>query len=46
MGSFFDGLELVDPGVTLVRRWRPDEPLDESRTDAAVSTFGAVARKP
>ncbi|WP_372512072.1 SAM-dependent methyltransferase [Frankia umida] len=46
IGRFFDGLDLVDPGVTLVHRWRPDEPLDESLTDAAVSIFGGVARKP
>jgi hypothetical protein len=40
---FFDGLDLVDPGVVPIDRWRPDEwPLaPEGRFH-----FGAVARKP
>jgi hypothetical protein len=41
----FDGLELVDPGVTLVSEWRPEGggPLPSA---AAVSWYGGVARKP
>jgi hypothetical protein len=44
---FFDGLELVDPGVTLVHRWRPD-PTDEpdALTDLQVAVYGGIARKP
>ncbi|MCM3923846.1 SAM-dependent methyltransferase [Frankia sp. AiPs1] len=42
---FFDGLELVDPGVQVVHRWRPD-PTTEDLTDAQVSVYGAIARKP
>lgn len=37
--SFFDGLELLDPGVVSCSRWGAPEA-------AAVAQFGAVARKP
>ncbi|MFG1925353.1 SAM-dependent methyltransferase [Cryptosporangium sp. NPDC048952] len=44
---FFDGLELVDPGLTLVHRWRPDaQDRFADRPDELVSVYGAVARKP
>ena len=43
---FFDGLDLVDPGVTPVHHWRPDGDLPAALTDAQVSVYGAVARKP
>jgi hypothetical protein len=47
IASFFDGLELVDPGVELVHRWRPDPADDaDTPTDAQVSVYGALARKP
>jgi trans-aconitate methyltransferase len=42
---FFDGLQLVEPGVTLVHRWRPDPdttPVDDNQ----VAMYGAIARKP
>ena len=42
---FFDGLELVEPGVQLVHRWRT-EPAPDGPTDVQVSIYGAVARKP
>jgi hypothetical protein len=44
---FFAGLDLIDPGVVSLPRWRPD-PSDIGRppTDAAVSVYGGVARKP
>ena len=44
---FFAGLDLIDPGVVSVPRWRPD-PSDVGRppSDAAVSVYGGVARKP
>jgi len=41
---FFDGLELVPPGVVHVHEWRPD-PGDIVPVDG-VSAHGAVARKP
>ncbi|MFC1434540.1 SAM-dependent methyltransferase [Streptacidiphilus sp. N1-3] len=43
--AFFDGLELVDPGVVLVHRWRPDGSADDL-DDADVAMYGGVARKP
>ena len=46
---FFTGLDLVDPGLQVVPAWRPDlgEPTDEPPpSDAQVSVYGAVARKP
>jgi len=45
---FFTGLDLVDPGVVSLPRWRPD-PADigqpDRPTDAAVSVYGGVGRK-
>ncbi|WP_314173160.1 SAM-dependent methyltransferase [Streptomyces winkii] len=44
---FFDGWELLDPGVTVTHRWRPDAEHDLSQvTDAEASCYAAVARKP
>jgi hypothetical protein len=44
--AFFDGLELVEPGITPVTEWRPEDP-PEKRTPAGQATmYGAVARKP
>jgi S-adenosyl methyltransferase len=41
--KFFDGLELVEPGVVPVQQWRPAS--DEKATVRA-SLWGGVARKP
>ena len=43
VSRFFDGLELVEPGVVQVSTWRPRTEL-ESRAPAAL--WGGVARKP
>ncbi|MEU4154281.1 SAM-dependent methyltransferase [Streptomyces sp. NPDC026659] len=40
---FFDGLELLEPGVLSCSRWRP-EPGDEGEPEE-VAMFGGVARK-
>ena len=40
---FFDGLELLDPGVVPVSRWRPEP--SPFGPPAEVSTYGGVARK-
>jgi len=40
---FFDGLELVDPGLVQLHRWRPGPGVDTTRPLAA---YGGVARKP
>ncbi len=42
IASFFDGLEIVDPGVVSTPRWRPDS--DE--LPAELDVFCGVARKP
>jgi hypothetical protein len=44
MERFFTGLEIVDPGIQVVHRWRPDRPCDID--DFRISIYGAVARKP
>jgi hypothetical protein len=42
--AFFEGLELLEPGVVMVHRWRPDEAAAEF-TDAEAGMLGGVARK-
>lgn len=43
--ALFDGLELVEPGVTLATEWRPDNEAD--RPDPSrVSIWAGVGRKP
>ena len=44
VARFFDGLDLVDPGVVPILQWRPTEPTD--LTDAQVALYGGVGRKP
>jgi len=47
--QFFAGLDLVDPGVVSLPRWRPgraDVGQAVQPDDAAVSVYGGVARKP
>ncbi|MCL3997760.1 SAM-dependent methyltransferase [Streptomyces lavenduligriseus] len=41
--SFFDGLELVEPGVVPVTRWRPEPGAPAPET---VAEHGGLARKP
>ena len=43
--TLFDGLELVDPGIELISRWRPDARADTT-DPSRISIWGAVARKP
>ncbi|KJE25265.1 S-adenosyl methyltransferase [Frankia torreyi] len=43
--SLFTGLELPDPGVVFVHRWRPDADVPAGLTDAAVNIYGGLARK-
>jgi O-methyltransferase involved in polyketide biosynthesis len=40
---FFDGLELLEPGVVKVTEWRP---ASESEASSPTSLWGGVARKP
>jgi hypothetical protein len=41
--NFFGGLELVEPGVVQLSKWRPQS---ESESTAAAALWGGVARKP
>ncbi len=45
-GAYFEGLDLVDPGITQVHRWRPDGDVDPAVRDEQIAMYGAVARKP
>jgi S-adenosyl methyltransferase len=44
VARFFDGLDLVEPGVVPILRWHPDE--ETGLTDAQVALYGGVGRKP
>ena len=43
IAAFFDGLELLDPGVVSVTQWRPDP--TEVGSPRPLDDFGGVARK-
>ncbi|MFG1604749.1 SAM-dependent methyltransferase [Actinoplanes sp. NPDC049265] len=44
--AFFDGLELVEPGLVQVHKWRPDGSDATEIADKDIAMYGAVARKP
>jgi hypothetical protein len=44
IARFFDGLELVEPGVVSVSYWRPDPAADGSA--AHQDSYGGIGRKP
>ncbi len=44
IAAFFDGLELLDPGVVSCSRWRPEGTSDQ--VPAEVAVHGGVGRKP
>jgi S-adenosyl methyltransferase len=46
IASFFQGLELVEPGVVSVPHWRPDSVDAGAGAPPEVDQFGGVARKP
>ncbi len=45
ISRFFDGLTVLDPGVQVISRWRPD-PGSIPPPDRQVAAYGAVAYKP
>jgi O-methyltransferase involved in polyketide biosynthesis len=45
IAGFFDGLQLVDPGVVSCPRWRPDPADVSGGLPAEVDQFGGVGRK-
>ncbi|MER7009135.1 SAM-dependent methyltransferase [Dactylosporangium sp. NPDC000555] len=46
ISRFFTGLELVEPGLPIVTKWRPDADVNASATDTQVAVYGGLARKP
>ena len=46
IAGFFEGLELVEPGVVSCPRWRPDPADGTGGLSAEVDAFGGVGRKP
>ena len=44
VSRFFDGLNLIEPGLVQVHRWRPDPTDSDLQRDLA--NYGAVGRKP
>jgi S-adenosyl methyltransferase len=44
VGRFLAGLELVEPGLVQLHRWRPD--CEGPEPDGELANYGAVARKP
>jgi S-adenosyl methyltransferase len=43
VAQFFDGLEVLEPGVVMVTQWRPESLLE---AQGPTSLWGGVARKP
>ncbi|MDT0268713.1 SAM-dependent methyltransferase [Streptomyces sp. DSM 44915] len=44
--EFFTGLDLVDPGVVQIHKWRPDGSAPAGIRDEDIGMYGGVARKP
>jgi SAM-dependent methyltransferase len=42
---FFDGLDLIEPGLVHVPRWRPDDPRDAGHAER-IAAYGGAGRKP
>jgi hypothetical protein len=43
---FFDGLELEEPGVVQIHKWRPDGALSRPVSDKDIAMYGGIAVKP
>ncbi|TWF93955.1 SAM-dependent methyltransferase [Saccharopolyspora dendranthemae] len=43
---FFSGLDLVDPGVVQMHKWRPDDPASLEVPEADIAMYAGIARKP
>lgn len=44
--QFFDGFELLEPGVAPIFDWRPEDPDQFTGSRDRISFYGAVGRKP
>ena len=45
LASFFDGLDLIEPGVVPCPRWKPDAPGDAAPAPDEAAAYCGVARK-
>jgi hypothetical protein len=43
---FFDGLDIVEPGIVYLPQWRPEEPVTEPLDISGLLYVGGVGRKP
>jgi S-adenosyl methyltransferase len=43
---FFDGLDLVEPGIVHLPDWHPDEPVSRPLDISGLLYLGGLARKP
>jgi hypothetical protein len=41
---FFDGMDLVPPGIASISEWRNDDPPEERTSPADTASYGAIAR--
>jgi len=46
IARFFDGLDLVEPGLVYLPEWRPDEPVRRPLDPGSTLMLGGVGRKP
>jgi hypothetical protein len=46
LARFFAGLDLIEPGLVSLPRWRPELTSADGGVPAEIDTFGAVGRKP
>jgi S-adenosyl methyltransferase len=46
IASFFDGLELVPPGLVFLPWWRPDGPVETPPPAGSMLMLVGVGRKP
>ena len=46
IARFFEGWDLVEPGITHLAQWRPDQPVPEPLTISELLYLGGLARKP
>lgn len=46
IARFFDGLDLVEPGLVYLPEWRPDEPVRRPLDPGSMLMMGGVGRKP
>jgi hypothetical protein len=44
--EYFDGLEIVDPGIVAVSDWRPEDSADDRPVSTDLGIYAVVGRKP